>query len=133
MKNPNVIGFAAAALVIVAFLLYPAITLELAKRETIRKFSSPDMRVLNCVPSPSILSIPHLDPAASYLVAELHGCEVGLPDSEFQRDIIHKNVFTNDNLRVVCFGTLDKTSYAEFEQALHITNTFELISNTYWA
>jgi hypothetical protein len=107
VKKAQIIIIVLAGLVAVAFLLRPKITLELAKQEAIRKFSSSDSHVLNNVPSSSRLNIPHLNIISSYSVVEPPGCEVGLPDSEFQRDTTHKIVFTNSNLTVACFGTLD--------------------------
>jgi hypothetical protein len=133
VKKGQTIIIVLAGLVIAAFLLWPIIALKLAKLEAIRKFSSSDVHWLNCVPSSSKLSIPHLDIHSSYLVVEPPGCEVGLPDSEFQRDVSRKIVFTNNTFLVACFGTLDKTNYAFLESQLDLTNVFDVVSSAYQA
>lgn len=109
------------------------VTLELAKLKAIRKFSPDDARVLNCVPSSSVVSIPHREPTSEYLLARPPGCEVGLPSSEFQRDPAHSIVFTNSDWLVACFGTLDKTNYTTLERDTGRTNVSDFISSAYQA
>lgn len=133
MKKAQTIIIVLAGLVAVTFLLLPTITLELAKREATRKFSSSDSDALNSVPSLSRLSIPHLNITSPYSVVEPPGCEVGLPDSEFQQDTTHKIVFTNSILLVACFGTLDKSNYTSLEHGLDLTNVFDVVSSAYQA
>ena len=109
------------------------LTLELAKLKAVRKFSSDDSRFLNCVPSSSLLSIPHHSPTSGYLFVQPPGCEAGLPDSEFQRDPAHPILFTNGEWIVACFGTLDKTNYTTLEHETGCTNVFNFISSAYQA
>jgi hypothetical protein len=133
VKKSCTIALILAGLVVARFLLWPAVTLEWAKQQAIRKFSSADSRALNCVPSSSVLSIPRLEITSPYSVVQPPGCEVGLPDSEFQRDTTHKVVFANSNLLVACFGTLDKTNYTFLEHELGRSNVFDVVSSAYQA
>ncbi len=124
------VGSAAAA---AAHFFWPVAQLELAKRNAIRKFSSPDGRVLNCVPSSSVLTISNLVTTSPYSIVQPPGCEVGLPSSEFQRDAARKVVLTNSNLLVACFGTLDKTNYTSLERGTGRTNVLDFVSSAYRA
>ncbi len=133
MKKSYTITFVSAGIIIAAFALWPMLMLELAKLNAIRKFSSKDGRVLNCVPSSSVVTIPHREPSSGYLFANPPGCEVGLPTSEFQQNPAKPVVFTNSDWLVACFGTLDRTNYATFEHETGRTNVFEFISSAYQA
>ncbi len=118
---------------IAAFVLWPLLTLEVAKLKAIRRFSANDGRVLNCVPSSSVVSVPHHEPTSAYLFAQPPGCSVGLPNPEFQQDPVHPVVFTNSDWLVACFGTLDKTNYTTLERETGRTNVFDFISSAYQA
>jgi hypothetical protein len=133
VKKSQAIALILAGLLTAAFLLWPMAMLELAKLKAIKTFSSEDSRVLNCVPSSSVLSIPHLVNTSPYSIVLPPRCEVGLPSSEFQQDVSHKVVFTNINLLVACFGTLDKTNFALLEQETGHTNVWDFISSAYGA
>lgn len=114
-------------------MLWPMATLEVAKQIAIRKFSAADSRVLNCVPSNSALIVPHFETSSPFSVVQPPGCEVGLPNLEFQRDAAHKILLTNSDLIVACFGTLDKTNYTWLEHETGRTNTFDFVSSAYRA
>jgi hypothetical protein len=129
MKKFHTIALVLAVIAMAVFLLWPMITLELAKVKALSEFSTEDNRVLNCVPSSSVLSIPHREPASGYLSVQPHGCEVGLPISEFQRDPAHPILLTNSVWLVACFGTLDNTNYTELEHGTGRTNVFDFISS----
>lgn len=133
MKKSHTIALVLAVIAIAAFLLWPMMTLELAKVKAIRKFSSDDGRVLNCVPSSSVLSIPRRESASGYLFVQPSGCEVGLPNSEFQRDPAHPILLTNSDWVVACFGTLDKTNFTTLERETGRTNVFDFITSEYQA
>jgi hypothetical protein len=133
VKRSRAIVFVLVGIAVAAVLLWPMLTLELAKVKAIRKYSSDDGRVLNCVPFSSVLSIPHRDTNSGYLFIFPPGCEVGLPKSEFQRDPVHAMVFTNSEWLVACFGTLDKTNYTALEHDTGRTNVFDFISSAYQA
>jgi hypothetical protein len=134
VKKSHTIALILAGLVAAAFLLWSAAALELAKLKAINKFSSEDSRVLNCVPSSSVLRIPHLDTTSPYSIVQPPGCEVGLPSSEFQREAANKVVFTNSlGLLVVCFGTLDKTNFTSLEHETDRTNVSDFVSSAYRA
>jgi hypothetical protein len=119
--------------VAVSFLAWQAGALELAKFNAIRKFSSNGGRVLNCVPSSSVLGIPNRDPATGILFVHPPGCDVGLPESEFHPDPRHSVVLTNSEWLVACIGTIDKTNYNALEQGSGCTNVFDFVSNAYYA
>lgn len=113
------------------FLAWPVATLKFAKFNAVRKFSSDGGRVLNCVPSSVVLSIPHRDPVSGTLFVQSPGCEVGLPKSEFNRDPVHALLLTNSDWKVACLGTIDKTNYTTLEQETGCTNVFDFVSNAY--
>ena len=132
-KSQNIV-LIAAGLVVAGVLLWPAAMLDLAKRNAARKFSSTDSRVLNSVPSSSVLSIPNLITTSPYSLVRPPGCEVGLPSSEFQRVAADKVVFTNNlGLLVACFGTLDKTNFTLLVHETGRTNVWDFISSAYGA
>lgn len=131
MKKSYAIALILVGLLTAALLLWPTATLELAKLKAIKKFSSGDSRVLNCVPSSPVLSISNLVNTSPYSIVLPPRCEVGLPGSEFQQDVSHKVVFTNNNLLVACFGALDKTNFALLEQETGRTNVWDFISSAY--
>ena len=134
VKKSQTIVLIAAGLVVAGVLLWPAAMLDLAKRNAARKFSSTDSRVLNSVPSSSVLSIPNLITTSTYSVVRPPGCEVGLPSSEFQREAADKVVFTNNmGLLVACFGTLDKTNFTSLEHETGRTNVSDFVSSAYRA
>lgn len=133
MKKSYAIALILAGLLTAAFLLWPTATLEMAKLKAIKKFSSEDRRVLNCIPSSSVLRIPPAATAPSYSIVQPPGCEVGLPSSEFQQDVNHKVVFTNNNLLVACFGALDKTNFTLLVHETGRTNVWDFISSAYGA
>ena len=133
VRKSHTIVVILAGIVAAAFLLWPAAALKWAKQKAIGKFSSADSRALNCIPSSTVLTIPHHDSTSSYSMVEPPGCEVGLPDSEFQIDAAHKIVFTNGNLLVACFGTLDKTNYTSLEYGTGCTNVCDVVSSAYRA
>jgi len=134
VKKSQTIILILAGLVAAAFLLWPVATLKLAKLKAIKKFSSEDSRVLNCIPSSSVLRIPPAATALSYSIIQPPGCEVGLPSSEFQREAANKVVFTNSmGLLVACFGTLDKTNFTSLEHETGRTNVSDFVSSAYRA
>lgn len=122
-----------AGIVIAALSLWPILRLELAKLKAISKFTSDDRRALDCAPSSSVVTIPNHTAASGYLFVQPPGCEVGLPDSEFQRDSTHPVVLTNGDWLVACFGTLDKTNYTTLEHETGRTNVLDFISGAYQA
>jgi hypothetical protein len=133
VKKLQVVAIILAGIVIIAFWLRPPITLELAKQAALRKLTPDNRRVLNSVPSSSILSIPHLEMTSSYSMVEPPGCAVGLPDVEFHRDTAYKIVFTNSVMLVAFFGALDKTNFTLLERALNLTNVFDVVTTAYKA
>jgi len=134
MKKSQTIALILAGLAAAAFLLWPVVTFDLAKLRAIRKFSSDGGRVLNCIPSSSVLKIPPAATAPSYSIVQPPGCEVGLPSSEFQREGANKVVFTNSmGLLVACFGTLDKTNFTRLVHETGCTNVWDFMSSAYGA
>ena len=133
MKRSLIVIGCLFCVVAVCFALWPAITLELAKRGAIRKLSSPGSKDLNTIPSLSTLSIPHLNNTSLYSVVQLSGCEIGLPDSEFRQHATDKALFLNSNLVVAFFRAVDKSAYASLERELGRSNVFDFVSSAYRA
>lgn len=133
MKMSFRIGLVVTGLAAIALLLGPMLTLEITKRVAIHKFSSTDRTPLNCVPVPLKPGLTHLEITSSYSFAKSSGYEVGLPISEFQRGDARNIMFTNNNLKVVCFGIVDKSAYLPLERELGFTNVFGLVSSAYQA
>lgn len=130
MKKCVILIIAAVCVAALVVILRPIITLELAKRWTIRKLSS-QSQALSRVPSTIPTNIIQMELSAPMSTVELSGCTIALPSVQFRQDSIRRNLFTNDDLVIAFYAAVDPQAFGPLQRQLNCSNVLDLVSSAY--